>query len=167
LLGAFLKAGINEFEISIRFCVFLIPILIFFKKKNFWVIIALFGFLKCKCEKNCTFSNILQKVKSYFFANIYHSPSDSYWNSKISSKLKPPSGHSDPYRELCVANKYYRALVDSARHLYTLFVFIIYQQSHCVQYSNISDKCLFIKAVFGNTCFNFFMQLTKGNTPTF
>ena len=30
----------------------------------FWVIIALFGFLKCKCEKNCTFSNILLKVKS-------------------------------------------------------------------------------------------------------
>jgi hypothetical protein len=46
--------------------------LIFFKKKNFGVIIALFAILKCKCEKNCTFSNILQKVKSYFFANIYH-----------------------------------------------------------------------------------------------
>ncbi len=37
-----------------------------FPKKNFWVIIALFAILKCKCEKNCTFSNILQKVKSYF-----------------------------------------------------------------------------------------------------
>jgi hypothetical protein len=33
---------------------------------------------KCKCEKNCTFSNILQKVKSFFFANIYHSPFDSH-----------------------------------------------------------------------------------------
>ncbi len=45
---------------------FLIPTLIFFKKKKFWVIIALFVYFKCKCEKNCTFSNILQKVKSYF-----------------------------------------------------------------------------------------------------
>jgi hypothetical protein len=45
----------------------MIPILIFIKKKMFWVIIALFAILKCKCEKNCTFSNILQKVKSYFF----------------------------------------------------------------------------------------------------
>ncbi len=57
---------------------FLIPILIFFKKKMFWVILALFAYCKCKCEKNCTFSNILQKVKSYFFANIYHSPFDSH-----------------------------------------------------------------------------------------
>ncbi len=70
---------------------FLIPIMIFFKKKNFWVIIALFAILKCKCEKNCAFSNILQQVKSYFFANIYHSPCDSYWNSKKSIKLKPPN----------------------------------------------------------------------------
>jgi hypothetical protein len=38
-------------------------------------IIALFANFKCKC---CTFSNILQKVKSYFFANIYHSPFYSY-----------------------------------------------------------------------------------------
>jgi hypothetical protein len=37
-----------------------------FQEKFFWVITALFAFLKCKCEKNCTFSNILQKVKSYF-----------------------------------------------------------------------------------------------------
>jgi hypothetical protein len=65
-LGAFVYVGINEFEISIKFCVFLIPILIFFKKKNLWVIIALFAILKCKCEKNCTFSNILQKVKVIF-----------------------------------------------------------------------------------------------------
>ncbi len=42
------------------------PIMIFFKKKNFWVIIALFAYFKCKCEKNCTFSNILQKVKWFF-----------------------------------------------------------------------------------------------------
>ncbi len=45
---------------------FLIPILVFFKKIFFWVKIALFAYFKCKCEKNCTFSNILQKVKSYF-----------------------------------------------------------------------------------------------------
>ena len=45
----------------------MIPILIFFKKKNVWVIIALFAILKCKCEKNYTFSNILLKVKSNFF----------------------------------------------------------------------------------------------------
>jgi hypothetical protein len=67
LLLTFVR-GISE--ISIKFFVFLIPILIFFKKKFVWVIIALFAILKCKCEKNCTFSNILQKVKSYFFANI-------------------------------------------------------------------------------------------------
>jgi hypothetical protein len=46
--------------------------------KKFWVIIALFAYFKCKCEKNCTFSNILQKIKSYFFGNIYQSPFDSY-----------------------------------------------------------------------------------------
>ncbi len=88
MLGAFIKAGINKFEISIKFCVFLIPILTL---KFFWVIIALFAILKCKCEKNYTFSNILQKVKSYFFANINHSPCASCWNSKKSMKFKPPS----------------------------------------------------------------------------
>ncbi len=62
-----------------------------FQEKKFWVIIALFAILKCKCEKNCTFSKILPKVKSYFFANIYQSPCDSYWNSKKSIKLKPPN----------------------------------------------------------------------------
>ncbi len=62
-----------------------------FQEKLFWVIIALFTILKCKCEKNCTFSNIVQKVKSYCFDNIYHSPFDSYWNSKKRIKLKPPS----------------------------------------------------------------------------
>ncbi len=72
---------------------FLIPILIFSKKKNFWVIIALFAYFKCKCEKNCTFSNIFKKVKSYFFGTIYQYPFDSYWNSKKSIKLKPPSIH--------------------------------------------------------------------------
>jgi hypothetical protein len=60
-----ISAGINEFEISIKFC-FFIPILIFFKKIFFGVIIALFAYFKYKCEKNRTFSNILQKVDSYF-----------------------------------------------------------------------------------------------------
>jgi hypothetical protein len=32
----------------------------------------------CKCEKNYTFSNILQIAKIYLFANIYHSPFDLY-----------------------------------------------------------------------------------------
>ena len=41
-----------------------------FQEKIFWVIIALFAYFKCKCENNCTFSNILQKVKSYFFGHI-------------------------------------------------------------------------------------------------
>jgi hypothetical protein len=36
-------------------------------------------------------TEILQKVKSYFFGNIYQSPFDSYWNSKKSIKLKPPT----------------------------------------------------------------------------
>jgi hypothetical protein len=49
-----------------------------YEEKFFFVILALFEDFKCKCEKNCTFSNILQKVKSYFFANIYHSPFDSH-----------------------------------------------------------------------------------------
>jgi hypothetical protein len=49
-----------------------------FQEKIFWIILALFAILKCKCEKNYTFSNIFQKVKSYFFDNIYHSPCDSY-----------------------------------------------------------------------------------------
>jgi hypothetical protein len=61
--------------------------------KIVWVIIALFANFKCKCEKNCTFSNILQKVKSYFFDNIYQSPFDCYWNFKKSIKFKPPTVH--------------------------------------------------------------------------
>ena len=53
--------------------------MIFCKEKFFWVIIALFAYFKCKCEKNCTFLNILQKVKSYFFANIYLW-NQTFWN---------------------------------------------------------------------------------------
>ncbi len=67
MLGAFLSRH-NETEISINFCVFWIPILIFFKKKIVCVHNSTFCILyfKCKCEKTCTFSNILQKVKSNF-----------------------------------------------------------------------------------------------------
>ncbi len=59
----------------------------------FWVIIALFAFLKCKCEKTVHFQTFCKKQKVIFFANIYHSPCDSYWNSKKSLKLKPPTVH--------------------------------------------------------------------------
>jgi hypothetical protein len=50
-----MKASINEFEISIKFCVFLITILIFFKKKIFWVIITLFAFFKYQLIFHRTF----------------------------------------------------------------------------------------------------------------
>jgi hypothetical protein len=47
-----------------------LPILIIFKEKNFWVIIALFSILKCKCEKTLHFQTLC-KSKKLFFANIY------------------------------------------------------------------------------------------------
>ncbi len=40
---------------------FFIPILIVFKKKHFWVIIALFAILKCKCEKTVHFQTFCKK----------------------------------------------------------------------------------------------------------
>jgi hypothetical protein len=40
---------------------------------QFLVKLALFTFY-CKCAENRTFLNILQQVKTYFSANIYHSP---------------------------------------------------------------------------------------------
>ncbi len=40
---------------------FFIPILIFFKKKFFWFIIALFTILKCKCEKTVHFQTFCKK----------------------------------------------------------------------------------------------------------
>ncbi len=61
-----------------------------FQEKNFLGHNSTFCIL-LQMRKNCTFSNILQKVKSYFFVNNYHSPFDSYWNSKKSIKLKPPN----------------------------------------------------------------------------
>ncbi len=48
------------------------------KKKKFFGHNSTFCNLKMQMQKNCTFSNILQKVKSYFFAYIYHSPCDSH-----------------------------------------------------------------------------------------
>ncbi len=83
---------------------FLIPILIIFTKKKFWDIIALLHTLNAKAKKNCTFSNILQKVKSYFFGNIYQSPFDSCWISKKSIKLKPPITHVPNDKMKCQHN---------------------------------------------------------------
>ncbi len=59
MLGAFQKAGINEFKISIKFCVFLIPMLIFFKKKFF-------------LGHNCTFCNLKMQMrkKLYIFKHF-------------------------------------------------------------------------------------------------
>jgi hypothetical protein len=65
-----------------------------FQEKNVLGHNSTFCNLKMQMRKNGTFSNILQKVKSCFFANIYHSPCDSYWNSKKSIKLKPPSAQA-------------------------------------------------------------------------
>jgi hypothetical protein len=42
------------------------PILIFFKKKIFWVIIALFAILKCKCEKMYIFKHFAKSKKLFF-----------------------------------------------------------------------------------------------------
>jgi hypothetical protein len=48
-----------------------------FHENIFWIIIAFFANFKWKCKK-CAFSNISQKVKRYFFANIFLSPFDSH-----------------------------------------------------------------------------------------
>ena len=45
---------------------FLIPILIYLRKKIFLVILALFANFECKCSKTGTFFKILLKVKAYF-----------------------------------------------------------------------------------------------------
>jgi hypothetical protein len=74
--GAFLKACNNEFEISIKFSVFYTQIDIFSRKK-LWDHNSTFCKLYMQMPKKLYISNILQKVKSYFFANIYHSPFDS------------------------------------------------------------------------------------------
>jgi hypothetical protein len=41
-----------------------------------------------------TFSCIWQKLKIFCFANSYHSPFESRWNSPKSKKFKPPRGHT-------------------------------------------------------------------------
>ncbi len=41
-----------------------------FQEKNFWVIMALMQILNANATKNCIYSNIFQKVKSYFFVNV-------------------------------------------------------------------------------------------------
>ena len=92
-LESFFRAHFNESVISIKFCVFWCPIWIFFLTKFLWVILAFFSNFECKCSKNETFSNILQKVKSYCFANSYHSLFESNRNFKKSIKLKPPIHH--------------------------------------------------------------------------
>ncbi len=72
------------FEISIK--------LIFFTKRFFRVIIpvSLFANFKCKCGKNWKFSNILQKVKSYFLPiSIILRLIPNPFPKKY--KLKPPS----------------------------------------------------------------------------
>jgi hypothetical protein len=78
-LRALMKAVINEFLFDTH------KKFIFFRKK----IIPLFANFKCKCEKTVFFKH-LAKSKKFFFAYIYHSPFDSYLNSKNSRKLKPP-----------------------------------------------------------------------------
>ncbi len=61
-----------------------------FNKKKFLCHNSTFCNLKVQMRKNWTFSNILQKVKSYLFAIIYHSPFDSI---KFET-LKPPTIHT-------------------------------------------------------------------------
>ncbi len=42
-------------------------------------------------KKYSTFSDILQEVKTYCFANSYHSLFESFWNSITSIQFKPPN----------------------------------------------------------------------------
>ncbi len=58
--GAF-SVGINEIEISIKFCIFYTHIEIF--GKNFWVIIALFAKFICRFEKTVHFQTFCKKSK--------------------------------------------------------------------------------------------------------
>jgi hypothetical protein len=62
----FFKAGINKFEISVKFDTIFFDTHIDFLTNIFLsVILTLFASFECKYEKNCTFSNILQKLKHY------------------------------------------------------------------------------------------------------
>ncbi len=62
-----------------------------FEEKNFLGHNSTFWILKMQMRKKLYIFKHFAKSKKLFFANIYHSPSDSYWNSKKSFKLKPPS----------------------------------------------------------------------------
>ncbi len=85
MLGAFLKAGFNEFEISIKFCVFFIPILTFLGHNSTFCILLM------QMGKKLYIFKHFAKSKKLFFGNIYQSPFDSHWNSPKSIKLKPPT----------------------------------------------------------------------------
>jgi hypothetical protein len=83
----------------------------------------------------------LQKVKSYFFGNIYQSPFDSYRNSQKSIKLKPPRTHS-----LCGEGVGYQYLED-ARHCSVLCDFT-YEEEHGEDERNGGGRiCLIIEVV--------------------
>ncbi len=47
--------------------IFLISMLIFSRKKIFWVIISLFAYFKCKCDKTVHFQTFCKKQKVIFF----------------------------------------------------------------------------------------------------
>ncbi len=72
------------------------------KEKLVWVIIALFANFNCKCEKTVHFQTFF-KLK-FFFANIYHSPFDSYLNSKKSINWSPLCSHHAPPSFLGLSN---------------------------------------------------------------
>ncbi len=63
---AFVLSRLQQIWNQHRILRFFIPILLFITEKNFCVIRALFANFKCICEKNYTFSNILQKGKKLF-----------------------------------------------------------------------------------------------------
>ncbi len=77
----FFQAGINEFEISIKFCVF--NTILDFCATKIWLIIAYFAHLECKCEK--TILNIFK----HFLPMYNHSSFDYYWHSKNCVTFKP------------------------------------------------------------------------------
>ncbi len=63
--------GINTFEISIKFCVFFIPILIFVKKKFFLGHNSPFCKLLIQMRKNVHFFKHLAKSKKLFFCHYF------------------------------------------------------------------------------------------------
>ncbi len=65
-----------------------------FQEKKFVGPISTFCNYKMQMRKKLYIFRQFAKGKKLFFANIYHSPCDSYWNSKKSVKLKPPISHS-------------------------------------------------------------------------